>query len=1199
MASNFHFAVKVVDKFYFYLRGGNYSMANQPSKYSKFLLGAASAALVASAVAPVASAADFKDTKGNTHEVAIDALSDLGIINGYPDGSFQPNKTLTRSDVVKMMGKWLVSLGNEVPTDYKTNPRFTDLNSNSNNELLQYAALVADHGVFQGNNGKLDPTGNITRENMALVLVRAYDAINGTDLVETVKAEDFDRDVTDLATAKAEARPYIDVLDYYDITNPAAPVFNPKGTTTRGQFASFLHRTANLEETALELRIIDVVGLNDTNQFLQINFSKPVTTGLDPSDIQIRNSKSGDTYGVREVKLAADGKSAQLELFQPREGDIVLEYVTDYDISVNANGELLTFVFNRPLFSEARIVDIEVADNRFTAVDDKTGNSVTVKVLKDTEFDYQGAIGELVRVWYNGDKELVRYEIQSESAEYDAIEIDDRNTFKLLTADKKVDITDDKYTSGRTDDYKFRLYIDGEPVKLTSNGEIPSDLAKKRYNFAKVGYDKAGEIEYVSAYSLNEFLVVDKVDGKEIVGVEGDASGQFDAKDATIIKDGKVITLDDVKKGDILFFSNDADDKDGFAEVFNNTVKGKITDTFLESIRVDGKTYDFVHDAQESAKFAKKDYANAVFLNDRDRLERIDEDSAEELQAAGDVTLYLDRAGNLVYVGGDTADVVKNTKTSILTEDIKVKMDFGKVVAQFETVNQDGDDKLYQIDLENLKKIVINGKDYTIDKNANDEDEYKLSLDTTDPEKATEIRLTNGKGATGPSIKLKAASTVVNFKLDDASVVRELEFFTSTSAKEGYGSTTSTVEAGDNYVGGKRLLSNTVVFDAKKANKENGTIDEKDVKVTTWSEYKGSDITSSYYIYNDDNEVIALVIKETSAQDTVEESALITNVLRNSDKEIIEITAFVNGAKQTYKVDEVKYDSLEKGSTVVLEFDKDNTGVVDKIHPSTSSFVKKDLIVESVDSGRREVTFVDGTKARLVSNGLVLNGSDSTDITTKALSDLRGENRKVTVLYDEKGSEFAKYFVYKTISKAEYDRLKDEQTSGVTKSALATAVNDADEKAKAAVAGDAEGQYPQSAIDTYKAAIEVAKVVLTDSKATQSQVDAAKTALDAATKAFDDAKNDAPEGVKELEFTSFTSDVNMFGLNVFTVEGTVASGTASELEFTVEYEDGSTSTVTVKDVTFNGNSFVAKFNELALEDGTVKAIKHGDKSINL
>lgn len=1134
-------------------------MANQPSKYSKFLLGAASAALVASAVAPVASAADFKDTKGNTHEVAIDALSDLGIISGYPDGSFQPNKVLTRSDVVKMMGKWLVSLGNEVPTDYKTKPRFTDLNSNSNNELLQYAALVADHGVFQGNNGKLDPNGNITRENMALVLVRAYDAINGTDLVETVKGEDFKRDVTDLATAKAEARPYIDVLDYYDITNPAAPVFNPKGTTTRGQFASFLHRTANLDEVALDLRIVDVVGLNDTNQFLQINFSKPVTTGLNPADIQIRNSKSGDTYGVREVKLAADGKSAQVELFQPREGDIVLEYVTDYDISVKANGELLTFVFNRPLFSEARIVDIDVANNKFTAVDDKTGNSVTVKVLKDTEFDYQGAIGELVRVWYNGDKELVKYEIQSASAVYDAIEIDDKDTIKLLTADKKIDITDDKYSSGRTDDYKFRIYVDGKEV-TTKNGELPEELFKQRFNHAKIGYDKAGEIEFVSAYSLNEFLVVNKVDGKEVVGIEGDASGSFNAKDATIIKDGKVITLDDVKKGDILFFSNDADDKDGFAEVFNNTVKGKITDTFLESIRVDGKTYDFVHDKAESDKFVKKDYANAVFLNDRDRLEYIDEDSAEELQAAGDVTLYLDRAGNLVYVGGDTADVAKNTKTSILTEDIKVKTDFGKSVAQFETVNQDGNSKLYQIDLETLKKIVINGKDYTIDKNADESDEWKISHNDTN------IVLTSGTGAV-ERIALKAAGTVVNFKLDDANVVKELEFFTSKTAKEGFGETTSVVEAKDNYVGGKRLLSNTVVFDAKKANENNGTIDEKDVKVTTWSEYKGSDITSSYYIYNDDNEVIALVIKKTSAQDTVEESALITNVLRNSDKEIIEITAFVNGAKKTYKVDEVKFDSVEKGSTVVLEFDKDNSDVVDDIKSATSSFVAKDLIVDSVDSGRREVTFADGKKARLVSNGLVLNGTDKTDITTKALSDLRGENIKVTVLYDEKGSEFAKYFVYEKITKAEYDRLKGEQTK--------------DEVAKAVALIDALPAAANITLSNEKAVEDARKAY---DALTSSQKDRVSKAsvekLEAAEAKIKELKAEKPTefAITSAEKSYANSIAESLGIATIKVAGTIASadkGNVSEVKISVLplEEDQEVETATVNaagEFTFEG-----------------------------
>ena len=224
---------------------------NQSATYKKFLVGAASAALVASAVAPAASAKEFKDTKGNTHEKAIDALSDAGVISGYPDGTFQPNKTLTRSDVVKLMGKWLVSEGYSIPKDYKTKPRFTDLTSSSNDELLQSAAIVKDNGVFNGNNGRLLAGDNITRENMAVVLVRAFDKVHNIDLVKYVEAQDFKKDVIDLNKAKAEARPAIDVLDYFDITNPAAPAFNPKNTTTRGQFATFLHKTINTDFSAL------------------------------------------------------------------------------------------------------------------------------------------------------------------------------------------------------------------------------------------------------------------------------------------------------------------------------------------------------------------------------------------------------------------------------------------------------------------------------------------------------------------------------------------------------------------------------------------------------------------------------------------------------------------------------------------------------------------------------------------------------------------------------------------------------------------------------------------------------------------------------------------------------------------------------------------------------------------------------------
>ena len=208
-------------------------------------------AIIVLIAAPITtSAKGFLDTKNSSHEAAITALVQQGVISGYADGTFKPNKTLSRSDVVKMMGKWLVSLGYDIPEDYLTKPRFTDSKKITNEELLKYAALVKDQGVFNGqSDGSLNPTGEITRENMAIVLVRAYNAIHDKDLIAFVAEQTFTQDVKDLKKAKLEARPFINVLDYFDITNPTVATFNPKATTTRGQFASFLYKTASVTMT--------------------------------------------------------------------------------------------------------------------------------------------------------------------------------------------------------------------------------------------------------------------------------------------------------------------------------------------------------------------------------------------------------------------------------------------------------------------------------------------------------------------------------------------------------------------------------------------------------------------------------------------------------------------------------------------------------------------------------------------------------------------------------------------------------------------------------------------------------------------------------------------------------------------------------------------------------------------------------------
>ena len=249
-------------------------MANQPKKYKKFVATAATATLVASAIVPVASAASLSDIAGNTHEEAINALVDAKVISGYPDGTFKPNKTLTRSDVVKLLGKYLETEGYAPAADYATNPAFNDLKAGSNEELLKYASIVKEAGVFAGSNGNLLAGDKITRENMAITLVRMINTLKDVSLEEFVAAQDFKGDVKDLNVAKAEARSAIAVLDFYDITNPAVSNFNPKGDTTRGQFATFLHKTINADFAGASATTGTVKAINNTT--VEVTFGKEI-----------------------------------------------------------------------------------------------------------------------------------------------------------------------------------------------------------------------------------------------------------------------------------------------------------------------------------------------------------------------------------------------------------------------------------------------------------------------------------------------------------------------------------------------------------------------------------------------------------------------------------------------------------------------------------------------------------------------------------------------------------------------------------------------------------------------------------------------------------------------------------------------------------------------------------------------------------
>ncbi|MGE7672120.1 S-layer homology domain-containing protein [Lysinibacillus sp. NPDC094403] len=283
-------------------------------KYSKWVVGAASAALVASAIVPAASAASFSDIEKSDHKEAILALADAKIVSGYPDGTFKPNAVVTRGNVTKFLGKWLVSENYEVPADYDTAARFTDLpTTTSDKELLKYAALVKDAGVFKGSNNQLMYTNNMNREQMAVVLVRAIKTVYNVDLVADYKESDFKTTITDLDKATAtENREAIIALEYAGLTN--VKQFNPKNTLTRGQFASFLNRTiTNIGEeatlTVKEAKVVDATTLevtlsDDTKHTVKLETALPENkeTKVD-FEIEGKSYSAVVTYKVTEAKL--------------------------------------------------------------------------------------------------------------------------------------------------------------------------------------------------------------------------------------------------------------------------------------------------------------------------------------------------------------------------------------------------------------------------------------------------------------------------------------------------------------------------------------------------------------------------------------------------------------------------------------------------------------------------------------------------------------------------------------------------------------------------------------------------------------------------------------------------------------------------------------------------------------------------------
>lgn len=203
-------------------------MAFQSKKFSKFMTTAATAVLVATAVAPAASAATFKDVNAaSQYKEATDFLVAKGI-KGFPDGTFGISKNITRADAAVMLANVL-----ELDIAAASSAGFTDLNPRIEKHInALYAA-----GITKGaGNNKFNSYAEITRGELALWLQRAF-KLSATNT--KIAFTDVSARYTDAVVALVENKVTI---------GKTATTFGTTAQATRGEYALFLHRAFLIED---------------------------------------------------------------------------------------------------------------------------------------------------------------------------------------------------------------------------------------------------------------------------------------------------------------------------------------------------------------------------------------------------------------------------------------------------------------------------------------------------------------------------------------------------------------------------------------------------------------------------------------------------------------------------------------------------------------------------------------------------------------------------------------------------------------------------------------------------------------------------------------------------------------------------------------------------------------------------------------
>lgn len=311
------------------------------NKGRKFFATTATAALVASAIVPVASAAEFQDAASISSwaKEAVQFLTDKGYIQGDEKGNFNPAGTLTRAEAAEILSKALdlEATGTE------------DFSDVSENDWFYNAVLATSPELFDGmGNGKFEPKAQLTREQAAKVIVQGYQLTGKADLSQ----------FADASKASKWAVSYLETAVENGVINGKGSLLAPQDKISREEFATMVKRTIDAVQEVTPA-VEAVKGLNAKE--LEVKFN----TAVDAKDAAITTKYAVEGVAITNAVVSEDGMTATLTT--DKEVKLTNGKVTVKPIKTKADAKVLTEEFNKLItFADTTPVSVNSVEAKGT-----------------------------------------------------------------------------------------------------------------------------------------------------------------------------------------------------------------------------------------------------------------------------------------------------------------------------------------------------------------------------------------------------------------------------------------------------------------------------------------------------------------------------------------------------------------------------------------------------------------------------------------------------------------------------------------------------------------------------------------------------------------------------------------------------------------------------------------------------------------